>query len=108
MNRSGTNESSAKYAIIAARCVPRSAKNFWAIARLRMRLCIAGEYLSARPERGHCVSLGCRMSADSALADLIEISSQVEGAVLRSEEHTSELQSRGHLVCRLLLEKKKY
>src|SRR5439155_21065196 len=25
----------------------------------------------------------------------------------RSEEHTSELQSRGHLVCRLLLEKKK-
>src|SRR6266508_3022009 len=26
----------------------------------------------------------------------------------RSEEHTSELQSRGHLVCRLLLEKKKY
>src|SRR5690625_5647273 len=26
----------------------------------------------------------------------------------RSEEHTSELQSRGHLVCRLLLERKKY
>src|SRR5690625_6169575 len=34
------------------------------------------------------------------LADRIEIHS-------RSEEHTSELQSRGHLVCRLLLEKKK-
>src|SRR3989449_8235215 len=30
-----------------------------------------------------------------------------QGAVLRSEEHTSELQSRLHLVCRLLLEKKK-
>src|SRR5207253_8402469 len=29
------------------------------------------------------------------------------GIVDRSEEHTSELQSRGHLVCRLLLEKKK-
>src|SRR5207253_3819441 len=28
-------------------------------------------------------------------------------ATSRSEEHTSELQSRGHLVCRLLLEKKK-
>src|SRR5690625_6119209 len=27
--------------------------------------------------------------------------------LMRSEEHTSELQSRGHLVCRLLLEKKK-
>src|SRR5437870_9405979 len=33
------------------------------------------------------------------------IASIVTGA--RSEEHTSELQSRGHLVCRLLLEKKK-
>src|SRR5690625_432434 len=30
-----------------------------------------------------------------------------KGAEPRSEEHTSELQSRGHLVCRLLLEKKK-
>src|SRR5690625_2597663 len=30
-----------------------------------------------------------------------ELDSQIE----RSEEHTSELQSRGHLVCRLLLEK---
>src|SRR5439155_7631924 len=29
------------------------------------------------------------------------------GFASRSEEHTSELQSRGHLVCRLLLEKKK-
>src|SRR5690625_1764982 len=29
------------------------------------------------------------------------------GFKMRSEEHTSELQSRGHLVCRLLLEKKK-
>src|SRR3989442_8722994 len=27
--------------------------------------------------------------------------------IIRSEEHTSELQSRPHLVCRLLLEKKK-
>src|SRR5690625_6203972 len=30
-----------------------------------------------------------------------------DSPVSRSEEHTSELQSRGHLVCRLLLEKKK-
>src|SRR2546422_5452766 len=29
------------------------------------------------------------------------------GLLVRSEEHTSELQSRLHLVCRLLLEKKK-
>src|SRR5439155_11306831 len=32
----------------------------------------------------------------------------LEPIFFRSEEHTSELQSRGHLVCRLLLEKKKY
>src|SRR5438445_7261696 len=33
--------------------------------------------------------------------------SDMQGTVLRSEEHTSELQSRQYLVCRLLLEKKK-
>src|SRR5690554_7767372 len=32
---------------------------------------------------------------------------QILASLLRSEEHTSELQSRPHLVCRLLLEKKK-
>src|SRR5690625_6486584 len=34
-----------------------------------------------------------------------EMSPYIKG---RSEEHTSELQTRGHIVCRLLLEKKKY
>src|SRR5439155_8343744 len=38
----------------------------------------------------------------------VTTSVSVHGAAARSEEHTSELQSRGHLVCRLLLEKKKY
>src|SRR5437870_9122594 len=32
---------------------------------------------------------------------------RVRRGIFKSEEHTSELQSRGHLVCRLLLEKKK-
>src|SRR3712207_8120147 len=32
---------------------------------------------------------------------------RIDRLVLRSEEHTSELQSRQYLVCRLLLEKKK-
>src|SRR5437660_4010135 len=36
------------------------------------------------------------------------VQSQFAIAAYRSEEHTSELQSRGHLVCRLLLEKKKH
>src|SRR5262245_66490037 len=36
-----------------------------------------------------------------------EAASMMEQALSRSEEHTSELQSLRHLVCRLLLEKKK-
>src|SRR3712207_8659716 len=39
--------------------------------------------------------------------DLI-VSLYCAGSDVRSEEHTSELQSRQYLVCRLLLEKKKY
>src|SRR6185436_21170291 len=39
--------------------------------------------------------------------DGIRVNSVCPGAVGRSEEHTSELQSADHLVCRLLLEKKK-
>src|SRR5207253_9258003 len=39
--------------------------------------------------------------------DLHGKSSPARASRIRSEEHTSELQSRGHLVCRLLLEKKK-
>src|SRR5439155_16551402 len=35
------------------------------------------------------------------------LSDGTDAETVRSEEHTSELQSRGHLVCRLLLEKKK-
>src|SRR2546422_3075596 len=43
-----------------------------------------------------------------AVADLVPppIRRRVKRGLTRSEEHTSELQSRLHLVCRLLLEKK--
>src|SRR3712207_8890827 len=43
------------------------------------------------------------------LTDLVQAikGGKVRGACLRSEEHTSELQSRQYLVCRLLLEKNK-
>src|SRR5687768_2377934 len=45
----------------------------------------------------------------SNLAELLPLLNKVvtSSRPLRSEEHTSELQSRLHLVCRLLLEKKK-
>src|SRR3712207_8954098 len=65
------------------------------------------------------IYLGC-VSMLFAAAAMVLRTSQAEGesrqqlkwfvyafAVLRSEEHTSELQSRQYLVCRLLLEKKK-
>src|SRR5690625_6610427 len=35
---------------------------------------------------------------------IVNLGLQARGSLMRSEEHTSELQSRGHLVCRLLLE----
>src|SRR5690625_5730971 len=40
----------------------------------------------------------------AARQDQVNYSSS-QAVIVRSEEHTSELQSRGHLVCRLLLEK---
>src|SRR5437870_5017427 len=53
-----------------------------------------------------------RVTADQQGDDLEFAIRQPEASIAdrrprsRSEEHTSELQSRGHLVCRLLLEKK--
>src|SRR5439155_25443694 len=44
---------------------------------------------------------------DGSAAEQKAVAESFASSVLRSEEHTSELQSRGHLVCRLLLEKKK-
>src|SRR2546429_7765520 len=46
-------------------------------------------------------------SATAATAVLRFGGNEVDFRAFRSEEHTSELQSRLHLVCRLLLEKKK-
>src|SRR5689334_24844116 len=50
-----------------------------------------------------------RLSPDQLAKRQIEQDSVLEDAstFVRSEEHTSELQSQFHLVCRLLLEKKK-
>src|SRR3712207_7580930 len=57
--------------------------------RARRRLCPV-----TRPERWYRVARGARALCPSSRP--------------RSEEHTSELQSRQYLVCRLLLEKKKH
>src|SRR5215813_7141521 len=57
-----------------------------------------GRSASPKPTRPWCAS-GCAAASWSR--------STAASAPDRSEEHTSELQSRPHLVCRLLLEKKK-
>src|SRR5437870_9804277 len=54
-------------------------------------------HLEERPGTQFCISLRAGQS--------VGLHDQGRRAG-RSEEHTSELQSRGHLVCRLLLEKK--
>src|SRR5690349_23030247 len=46
--------------------------------------------------------------SSSLFKSLVTVVGPVELWATRSEEHTSELQSRRDLVCRLLLEKKKY
>src|SRR3989449_5573459 len=64
---------------------------------------------TSRPERMFCARRGTRASPPPAASPASRSRSRIGPAAppLRSEEHTSELQSRLHLVCRLLLEKKK-
>src|SRR3712207_8733305 len=64
---------------------------------------LAGDRDDGRDGRaGDDLAVGEGARAGHGDAVLVEL-----GAGLRSEEHTSELQSRQYLVCRLLLEKKK-
>src|SRR5439155_3302585 len=53
------------------------------------------------------VALALAWPVGAAPTPLPQASPGIGVGAARSEEHTSELQSRGHLVCRLLLEKKK-
>src|SRR5439155_26345345 len=74
------------------------------------RLQFADAFWWRRAEEG-CLRLGITREAAEQLTYVTQVELPAVGAhfrgQLRSEEHTSELQSRGHLVCRLLLEKKK-
>src|SRR3712207_8217370 len=70
------------------------------------RSLVRGEVLpgTQSPERGYQHARALHTLPAGALAGGL---SQWDAAMARSEEHTSELQSRQYLVCRLLLEKKK-
>src|SRR3712207_7720487 len=58
------------------------------------------------PGRYRCVNCLHRYELRSVCPDCGEHATIVRMSTTRSEEHTSELQSRQYLVCRLLLEKK--
>src|SRR2546427_2022159 len=63
-----------------------------------------GDVAAQRGRRGEAPALGARIFVDGQhLAQAIDVAADQ----MRSEEHTSELQSQSNLVCRLLLEKKK-
>src|SRR5690606_41983385 len=55
----------------------------------------------AQPESAPVIRIGSKNFTEQLLLG------EIYALLLRSEEHTSELQSRENLVCRLLLEKKK-
>src|SRR5258708_31093830 len=57
------------------------------------------------PCPGPCSMTTCRWDSSTSMISTFSTFSMIPG--FRSEEHTSELQSPDHLVCRLLLEKKK-
>src|SRR5690625_7121752 len=98
-----------------------------AVARLALEAGLAvsgsdsqdGQFIGPLREAGAVIGIGFDPSLLSDQVDVAVVSTAVRadnpevlearrrGIPVRSEEHTSELQSRGHLVCRLLLEKKK-
>src|SRR5207253_9513255 len=64
-------------------------------------------FASTRYRYRRNATAGCRHPHRSRSSNRSSTSCRRCPLNVRSEEHTSELQSRGHLVCRLLLEKKK-
>src|SRR3712207_8564011 len=82
---------------------------FRSIARIRLRLGLRRhlprlrELLAAPRARPAHAPVG-----PAALVRMLLLEANVEPLRPRSEEHTSELQSRQYLVCRLLLAKKTY
>src|SRR3989442_15884801 len=69
----------------------------------RYRACIR----SRSSSRLHLADRCCRSCGPYEISHPLRLGREHSPETKRSEEHTSELQSRPHLVCRLLLEKKK-
>src|SRR5690625_6874748 len=67
---------------------------------------LTAQHIMQRPETVNPSRHGPRVALERMREEGISGVYVVDDNRQRSEEHTSELQSRGHLVCRLLLEKK--
>src|SRR5438045_6946508 len=66
-----------------------------------------GSFMPANPAAAPNAIMVMNASGTRKAADGLRVARKAAFLVPRSEEHTSELQSLRHLVCRLLLEKKK-
>src|SRR2546422_7441731 len=84
----------------------RSAEPPPAAARLQLGPHPADALVLGAPHRGRGGAAAVRPEPPAGARHLVHPVHRAAGSG-RSEEHTSELQSRLHLVCRLLLEKKK-
>src|SRR5439155_20544876 len=105
---------STPYLFHAALLCPRSSSFFFSILRRPPRSTLFPYTTLFRSAAAWPPRPGCSLYAGRADGPVVahrsvahNIGPQVWPRRGRSEEHTSELQSRGHLVCRLLLEKKK-
>src|SRR5690625_4211893 len=112
-----------EFALISARrsvIEPKALEENWA-AKITIRAMEQVSLMMAGAQLGITVcSLALGAISEPAIAHLLAVPFEAIGVpapmlhpvsfvialAMRSEEHTSELQSRGHLVCRLLLEKK--
>src|SRR5262245_63086775 len=79
---------------------------FRSVEAVPVQLLFGQGFRAAHPVAGHRAAEAARAQAVLHRLHLHVVPVCEEGAE-RSEEHTSELQSLRHLVCRLLLEKKK-
>src|SRR3712207_7794694 len=72
-----------------------------------VRLAVVGLVVEALVADGGAVEARALVAEFDGEAERDAVADEVAAAEAGSEEHTSELQSRQYLVCRLLLEKKK-
>src|SRR5690625_6307046 len=85
--------------LVKAQTKPLFCKGVRAAARMFVSLGLSPTSKTASSSLWVCLS-------ETGLVHKVPSSRPYRARCGRSEEHTSELQSRGHLVCRLLLEKK--